>query len=77
MLCRPLWWLVPPHVWWQWPLTILSGGLAVLFVAVGVTSFRTQPKAEELTAATDEVVTRGPNADSAPVPPNTPNRPSA
>jgi nitrate reductase gamma subunit len=47
----PLPFVVPPQEWWHWLLAILSGGIAVLIVGIGVSSFRKQPKFEDILAA--------------------------
>jgi uncharacterized membrane protein YoaK (UPF0700 family) len=47
ILAAPLWWLLPAQSLWQGALAILLAILAALFVIVGASMVRKQPKAEK------------------------------
>jgi hypothetical protein len=47
ILAAPLWWLLPAHSLWQGAVAIVLAILAALFVIVGASMVRKQPKAEK------------------------------
>jgi hypothetical protein len=54
-LCAlPLLWTIPPRAPWHWPVAILSGTVAALFLIFGATMVRKQPKIEDLFAPNPE-----------------------
>jgi hypothetical protein len=72
VLAIPLPWLLPPHTWWEWSLTASLGILIALFLIIGASMVRKQPKAEDFAAASEEAETRGLGDGSASAPPGSP-----
>ncbi len=64
LLAIPLPWLLPPRAVWQWSLAIILGIFMALFLIVGASMVRKQPKPEDFAAAANEVAAESLSQDN-------------